>query len=78
MSGYALAALLLCLIAYLACGYFLYRVARVHHVRISFITDHELFPLEYERLPTFDQMLYSWRHQLRWTKAHWIEYVRSL
>lgn len=69
--------ILLCLIAYLATVYFMYRNACVSHVRISFITDDELFPVAYVRLPTYDQMLFSWRHQLRWTKAHWVEFVRS-
>lgn len=70
--------LAICVVVYAACAYFMCRNACVCDVRISFISDDELFPAEYARLPTYDQMLFSWRHQLRWTKAHWIDYVRSL
>lgn len=67
----------LCLVPAL-CFYMLLRNALVYRVRMAFIDDPKLWPDAYAALPDYDQMLHGWRHQGRWTKAHWVEYVRSL
>lgn len=67
----------LCLILAL-CFYMLFRNWLVYRVRTAFIDDPTLWPDAYAALPEYDEMLHGWRHQGRWSKAHWVEYVRGL
>ena len=53
------------------------RNSMVSHVRIAFVDDATLYPDAYLALPTYDEMVFSPRHQLRFTKAQWVKWVAA-
>lgn len=73
MSGEAMAVWILFAVSLLPC-YALIRLNLVGPVRRSFIAEQD-FPHNYDRLPSFDAMMYHPRHQLRWTRAQWLAWL---
>lgn len=57
--------------------YSLFRNLAVYRVRIAFIDDNDLYPAAFQKLPSYDGMLFGPKHQLRWTKTQWVKYIRE-
>ncbi len=53
------------------------RNAMVISVRMAFVDDDALFPEAYKALPSYDDMLLAPCHQLRFTKAQWVKWVKA-
>lgn len=73
MNDLILVVILLVLTAYFS----LFRNSMVCDVRNAFVDDDTLFPDAYRALPTYDDMVFSPRHQFRWTKAQWVKWVAA-
>lgn len=54
-----------------------YRNHAVFCVRKEFIEDDELFAKYYRKLPDYDEMAMRPKHWHRWTKKHWLNYVKD-
>lgn len=62
------------LFMFLCCTLGLYRNECVFRVRMAFIDDDSLYKSgAYDRLPSYEDMLYKPRYWHLWTKQQWIE-----
>jgi len=58
------------------CIFSLVRNDCVCRIRHAFIDDDALWPCAYDRLPSYDDMLYSPCYWHLWTKQQWIEVAK--
>lgn len=64
-------------LVFLTAYFCLFRNCLVHHVRISFICDVNLYPEKYDALPSYEGMIFGLNHQFRFTKKQWIKWVNK-
>ena len=63
--------LVICILTILFCFYMLYRNSRTYNTRVWFINnDYE----KYQKLPTYDEMLYSFKPL---TVEYWTNYIEK-
>lgn len=57
--------------------YVLLRHKYVNSVRDAILADYSLYCDVFIKLPSYEDMLWHPRHQLRWSKEHWVRYART-
>lgn len=57
--------------------FFAIRNETVYRIRAAFIWDDKLRSQDYNALPSYNEMLFSPRYYLLWTKAQWVRYVKA-